>query len=209
MKRIIFSLALVLPALLFGCQEAPLVQEETDQSQSVTASATTAAESDLSIYQLDSDWKNQSGQNLKLASLRGKPVVVSMVYTTCAFACPRTLADMQNIERGLSEYETDDFRMVLVTIDPERDTPAQLSTFASQYNLNLTRWTLLTSGPDQIQELAAVLNVKYRKALNGEFAHSNLITVLNDQGEIVHQQQGLGAAPDETIAIVKGLLSPH
>ncbi len=132
---------------------------------------------------------------------------MAMVYTSCAFACPRTLADLQRIEKGLTRFATEDFRIVLVSIDPVRDTPAQLAKFTAEHDLDQNRWTLLTAPEETTQELAAVLNVKYRKALNGEFAHSNLITVLNAQGEIVHQQQGLGAAPEETITVMKSLLT--
>jgi protein SCO1/2 len=52
-------------------------------------------------------------------------------------------------------------------------------------------WTLLSGQPDDVLELAALLGVQYRQTRAGQFAHSNVITVLNAKGEIVHQQVGL------------------
>ena len=46
--------------------------------------------------------------------------------------------------------------------------------------------------PDDVQELAALLGVKYQEAADSQFAHSNVITLLNAEGEIVRQQIGLG-----------------
>ena len=57
-----------------------------------------------------------------------------------------------------------------------------------------------------IQELAVLLNMKYKNGGNGEIAHSNIITVLNAGGEIIHQQEGLGKDPDETVKTIDGLL---
>ncbi|AKQ46158.1 hypothetical protein TH63_11780 [Rufibacter radiotolerans] len=209
MKRFSFSTPLLLAAwLLVGCQDTPGDQPVLDQASTPAAVQANAPVSDLSIYNLESDWTTQVGKEIKLDAFKGKPLLVSMVYTSCAFACPRTVADLQIIEKGLADYQTNDFHVVLVTIDPARDTTARLQAFAAENNLNLNRWTLLTSTSDNIQELAAILNVKYRKALNGEFAHSNLITLLNAQGEIVHQQQGLGASPEETLTKMKELLPP-
>ena len=56
--------------------------------------------------------------------------------------------------------------------------------------------------------LAAVLGIRYKKQLNGDFSHSSVITVLDSGGEIRHQQTGLRKAPDEVAAVINGLLKP-
>jgi protein SCO1/2 len=50
-----------------------------------------------------------------------------------------------------------------------------------------------------------LLGVNYRRDARGQFAHSNLITVLNPAGEIVHQQVGLNHSPDETVVAIARL----
>ena len=53
-----------------------------------------------------------------------------------------------------------------------------------------------------MRELAALLGVKYKQEADGAFSHSNLITILNPQGEIVHQRTGLQSGLDEAAAAV-------
>ena len=65
--------------------------------------ADSKAISDLSIYNLPSKWTNQDGQELQLTELKGKVLVMVMIYTSCKSACPRLVADMRNIEQRLPE----------------------------------------------------------------------------------------------------------
>ena len=82
-------------------------------------------------------------------------------------------------------------RFVLVSFDAARDTPAALRAYRTRMHLEDPAWTLLHGGPDDVQELAMLLGVKYRQDARGQFSHSNLITVLDAQGVIVHQRAGL------------------
>ena len=56
---------------------------------------------DLSIYNLPEKWTNQDGKNIELKELRGKVLVMVMIYTSCKAACPRLVADMRNIEERI------------------------------------------------------------------------------------------------------------
>jgi protein SCO1/2 len=132
--------------------------------------------------------------------------LVAMIYTNCSYACPRIIADLKRIENSLEAYKREEVSIVLVSMDPARDTPEKLQQFAKANKLDPKRWVLLTSGQDNIRELAALLNMKYKTELDGEISHSNIITVLNPAGEILHQQEGLGIDPDETVKSIKGLL---
>lgn len=67
---------------------------------------------------------------------------------------------------------------------------------------------VLRGKPDDAQELAALLGVIYRQDAKGDFAHSNLITVLNVEGEIMRQQPGINLPPDEIIAKLKTVIAP-
>jgi protein SCO1 len=212
MKKYIYSLSLLLAISFTGCQQEQLsccTKAAATKNKKIqpTVASFTGGITDKSIYNLESTWTNQDDQKVKLEKLQGKVQLVAMIYTGCTYACPRTIADLNRIEKALQKYNREELGVVLVSMDPDRDTPAKLREFAAANHLGTDRWTLLTSQPDNILELAALLNVKYKKQLNGDIGHSNIITVLNPRGEIVHQQEGLGAAPDETIKAVEGLLS--
>jgi protein SCO1/2 len=211
MKRFTHFLFLALALSFTACEQAEHsccvkpTAAAADKTTATTVANTTGALTDLSLYNLNSDWTNQDNQPVKLEKLRGKVQLVAMVYTSCGYACPRTIADLQVLENALRKYKPEELGITLVTLDPTRDTPAKLKAFAAAHHLDARRWTLLTSQPDNIQDLAALLCVKYTNDLKGNISHSNVITVLNAQGEIVHQQEGLGTAPDETIKAVAAL----
>jgi protein SCO1/2 len=151
-----------------------------------------AAFSDKSLYQTESVWTTDANKRIKLADLKGRPQVVVMFFANCQYACPILVHDLQKIEAALKSESRQRVGFTLVTIDPRRDTPDVLANFRTTRVLPSETWTLLHGGSDDILELGALLGVKYKEEANGQFAHSNIITVLNAEGEIVHQLVGLG-----------------
>lgn len=162
--------------------------------------------SDKSLYQIDSTWTTDDNKQIKLASLAGKPVVLTMFFASCEYACPILANDMRKLEAALPAELRTNVNFVLVTFDTERDTPAALKKYRKTRDIPAS-WTLLTAKPDDILELAALLGVKYKKDARGQFAHSNLITVLNQDGEIARQQIGLNTEPAESAAVIQKLLA--
>ena len=152
-----------------------------------------------SLYNLTSEWKDQSNTTRTLSSLKGRIQVLTMGYTTCQYACPRLFADMLTIERELDPETRDRVGFVFVSIDPERDTPERLAEYTIENNIEEKNWTILTGDEGSTQELAVLLGIQYRKVNETDFAHSNLITVLNQEGEIIHRQSGLSVDPTATI----------
>ncbi|OCB72637.1 electron transporter SenC [Flavobacterium glycines] len=172
-------------------------------NQKVKAAEKDKAISDLSIYNLPSKWTNQNGQNIEMKDMKGKVLVMVMIYTSCKAACPRLVADMRNIEKRLPENIKDKVKMVLVSIDPETDTPKRLKAFAIENKMNSNQWVFLRSTEENTREFAAVLAVNYKKVSPMDFSHSNIISVFNADGELTYQQEGLGVNSDPTIAKIK------
>jgi protein SCO1/2 len=160
-----------------------------------------------SLYQLTSSWTNDASEALMLDSLRGRPQIVTMFFASCEFACPILVRDMKHIEAALPETVRTNVGFVLISFDSRRDTPAVLANYRKLYGLN-SNWTLLLGGPDDVLELAALLGVKYKKDARGQFAHSNLITLLNSNGEIAARQIGLSQDGEEFVSNAKRLLAP-
>lgn len=150
---------------------------------------------DRSLYLLDSTWTSDVGKPVKLSVLRGRPQLVSMFFTHCEYACPILVNDLQKVERQLAPEVREKLDFLLVSFDSPRDTAATLAAFREKKQLTRERWTLLRGEADDVRELAALLGVNYAPDSRGQFAHSNLITLLNSEGEIVFQQVGLGQDP--------------
>lgn len=155
--------------------------------------------SDLSIYNLPSEWTTQDGKNIELKSLKGNVLVMVMIYTTCKAACPRLVADMRNIESRLNKKTKKNVKLILVSIDPETDTPEKLKAFSIANKMENDPWIFLRSTEENTREFAAVLAVNYKKISPIDFSHSNIISVFNPDGELIYQQEGLGVNNDNTV----------
>lgn len=158
---------------------------------------------DMSIFHLTSQWTTQEGELVTLQDLKGEVQVLAMVYTTCQYACPRIVADLKDIESKLQQKGVNrDAHFVLVSIDPKVDTVGRLNKFAEDNGMSPAGWTLLNGKENSILELAALLGVKYKKTGASDYAHSNIITILNAEGEVAYQQVGLGSDPTQTIDVI-------
>lgn len=165
--------------------------------------------SDESIFNLTSKWNTEEGASIQLKDLKGKTLVMVMIYTTCKAACPRLVADMRNIEAQIPEKKLKDLRFVLVSIDPETDTPQRLKTFAKENFMDAEQWTFLQGTKSSVREFANVLAVKYKQISPMDFSHSNIISVFNKKGELIHQQEGLGVDNKETIQTILDLTNKN
>ncbi len=160
---------------------------------------------DKSLYQLESIWTTDAAKQIKLGALRGKPQVVAMFFASCQFTCPIIVNDMKRIATALPPDLRTNVGFTLISFDSERDTPEALHAVRVERDLEGNNWTLLHGEADDVRELAALLGVNYRKDANGQFAHSNLITVLNAEGEIVFQQPGLNLPTDKILEKLNAL----
>jgi protein SCO1 len=158
-----------------------------------------------SLYQLDATFTTDTGRTLTLGELRGRPVVITMFFASCGYACPLLVTDLQALRAQLPAEIRAQALFVLVTFDTVRDTPAALATYRAQRSLD-DQWVLLHGNDDAVRELAALLGVKYKQEASGSFAHSNLFTILNPAGEIIHQRTGLsGGLPAAATALAASL----
>lgn len=155
-----------------------------------------------SIFNLTSRWHTEEGEVIQLKDLKGKTLVMVMIYTSCKAACPRLVADMRHIEAQIPKEKIKNIQFIMVSIDPEIDTPKKLKSFAIENFMDDAQWTFLQGTESGVRELANVLSVKYKEISPIDFSHSNIISVFNAQGELKHQQEGLGVDNKETIATI-------
>ncbi len=181
-------------------------QKETDACCPATTQNVAENITAESLYNLTSEWKDQFNTTRTLLSLKDRIQVLTMGYTTCQYACPRLFADMRTIEDKLDPQIQDKVSFVFVSIDPARDTPERLAQYTKENEIEDKNWTLLTGDEESVQELAVLLGIQFRKLNETDFAHSNLITVLNQEGEIIHRQPGLLSDPTATILSINRIV---
>ena len=201
MTRTLSVLALALG--LAACTGTPAVPPAGAPATPAMANDPLGGES---LYAVDAAWERHTGGEVRLADFGGAPVLLALVYTNCASACPLIVNDMKAIARALPEGEADALRYVLVSLDPARDTPEAMRRFADAHGLG-DAWTLLRGDPEDVRMLAALLNVRYGPEPDGQVAHSNLIHVLGADGRLVAQQEGLGTDPAPTAGALAQVLA--
>lgn len=152
-----------------------------------------------SIFNLQTIWNTQDSTQIKLRDLKGKVLVIVMIYTSCKAACPRLVADMRDIESKIPKIYMNDLTFVLISIDPKTDKPGRLKRFAKANNMDAPHWTFLQGSESDTREFANVMAVKYKEISPLDFSHSNIISVIDRNGEMVFQQEGLGVNNKETI----------
>jgi protein SCO1/2 len=162
-----------------------------------------ASTPDASIYQLNVALVNQTNQSIHLDVYRGKPTLITMFYASCPNVCPLLIDTLRNVESSLDQNQRTQLRVLLVSIDPDRDTPAALAHLAATRKIDTTRWTLATAKANEIRKLAAVLNVQYRQLPNGEFNHSSVIVLLDPEGKAIDSTSKLGSPDPQFVANVR------
>ena len=162
----------------------------------------TSEPGERSIYQLDSSWVEDNGRALRLPALEGDMQLLALIYTTCTGTCPVTVKAMQMFSRSMPDDAKERIRFLLVTVDPDTDTLATLRKYRREMKLD-RRWKLLRGSASDVRELAAVLGFNYEQIDSGQFAHSNLVTVLDSRGEIVHQQTDFATNPKAVLEVIR------
>src|SRR5690606_30446879 len=197
MKNLIIVLLMAL--ILISCKTETDKVSEVAVLESKSTNELNKEIPELSVYNLPSTWTTQNNEQIELKDLQGKVVVMVMIYTSCKAACPRLVADMRNIERRVNKSDLKNVQFIMVSIDPETDTPQRLKEFSIENVMEDDHWMFLRGTTEDTREFAAVLAVNYKKITPIDFSHSNIISVFDTRGVMVHQQEGLGVDNEETI----------
>lgn len=158
-----------------------------------------------SLHELTSVWKDQNGKSFQLKEARGRVVLVSMAYTSCQQTCPLIMSEISALQKALPTALQDKVDVLLFSMDPKRDTPERLKAYALERRIN-PNWRLFNGSEDDVLELATVLGFRYKKMETGDFAHSNIFTVVDQKGQMQHQQLELFKGRTETVAVIQNLL---
>jgi protein SCO1 len=139
-----------------------------------------------------------------LRSLRGKVVLLYFGYAGCPDICPTSLTAMAQGLKALTPDELARVAGLFVSVDPERDTPVSLKTYATFFHRNITG---VTGTPAELNEIVDRYGAAYRKqevksAVSYVIDHTSFITVIGRDGKIVERLPH-GTAPDAIAASVR------
>ncbi|HEU4325272.1 MAG TPA: SCO family protein [Roseiflexaceae bacterium] len=127
---------------------------------------------------------DQHGKPFRLSEQQGKLTLVFFGFTTCPDVCPTTLSDIKAAQRELGS-DADKVQVVMVTLDPERDTPERLNTYMSRFDPS---YLGLTGSPETLEKVYKDYGVTVIKrdlpesALKYTFDHSTFTYVVDQKG---------------------------
>jgi protein SCO1 len=161
-----------------------------------------------SVYQLPLVLTDQNGRAADWRTHRGRPQLVSMFYTSCQYICPLIIDSGKAIEKQLTPVERQGLGILLISMEPARDTPAALKRIADKRKLDPARWSLASPPPQDVRPTAGVLGIRYRQLADGEFNHTSALVLLDAEGRVLARTERMGARPDpEFVAAVRRALA--
>lgn len=140
----------------------------------------------------DFEFTERSGKIIHKEDLVGHPWVVSFIFTHCAGPCFRVTSAMRRLQDEF--FKDTDLRLVTITVDPERDSPAQLAKYANDFQASPERWLFLTDPNGLKDKIYPLINGSFlmpvqeatgKMRVEGhEFIHTNNILLVDEQGVV-------------------------
>ena len=148
-----------------------------------------------SLLQLAVTLQTSEGKLINLSQFRGYPLLVTMFYAQCSSVCPLLTARLEAFVNGLDAEERRNLRVLMVSFDAERDSPAVLRAFKLQHSLQDANWVIARASPRDVRAFSAALGIRYRELPDHSFNHSAQITLLDRDGVIRARTADLANVP--------------
>ena len=114
-----------------------------------------------------------------------------------------TISKLKEIESAIRAKGINDVQIVMASFDPVHDTPEKLAEFFKARKLDPARWKFLSPVNDSAaRELAAATGTVYSRDSDGEYSHSNVISLLNRDGLLKSQIKGLDGGHNDLVNLV-------
>lgn len=138
----------------------------------------------------DYEFRSEDGRAVRLADFLGKPLVINLVYTSCADVCPMVVQTLARaVDAGQVALGADSFAVVTVGFDAAHDTPARMRAFASSQGVDLPIWQFLSADAATVTQLASELGFTFYQSPRG-FDHLAQTTVVDAEGRVYRQVYG-------------------
>ena len=190
----------LLPGAAFA-QEAAAPVPGVDQKAAIAASQAALGRTIGDHTLLD-----REGRPVRLSSFRGKPLLVSFIYTGCFQVCPTTTRSLDETVRSLQgRFGDNQFNVISVGFNQPADSPQALKAFAAQHRINRPNWDFLSPPMPVVEQLTREFGFRYEATPAG-FEHVLQVSLVDAQGRIVRQVYGDKVPADALGEPMKDLL---
>ena len=155
----------------------------------------------------DTKLVDQNGATITLASLKGKPMVVDFIYTSCPGPCLMETSKLANVARGLGSDLGSRVTIVSLSVDPEHDGPKQLLDYSRRQGADQKGWYFLTGGPADIDRALAGFKLSRQVEPDGSVGHMVDMMLIGPDGRIVREYNGEAVKAQDIVDDVRKTLS--
>jgi protein SCO1 len=153
----------------------------------------------------DYEFLDGEGRRVTLDALRGKPVVISLIYTSCYHICPTVTTNLARVVKIAQDaLGEDSFSVLTIGFDTPVDTPDRMREFSKRKG-NIDNWYFVSASAGTIDRLSDDLGFLYFKSPKG-FDHLIQATVLDADGKVYRQIYGMAPEPPALVEPLKELL---
>lgn len=150
---------------------------------------------------------DRRGQPVRLADYRGKPLLVSFIYTGCFKVCPTTTQSLNVAVGQLAEvFGAGSFNVLSIGFNQPFDSPTAMRVFAAQAGITASNWDFLSPAPDRVEALLSDFGFRYVATPAG-IDHVLTVSVLDAKGRIYAQVYGERLARDQLGEPLRRLLN--
>ncbi len=143
---------------------------------------------------------DQDGNRFSLDSLKGKPVLMDFIYTSCPGPCLMLTAKLANVALRLGPDLGGKVAMVSITIDPEHDNPQALLKYSKEQGAQEPGWRFLTGSPSEIDHVMNLLKLRREIEPDGSVAHVADMFLIGPDGRELKEYSGSIAKPQDIAA---------
>ena len=135
---------------------------------------------------------NQHDKKLRLSEFRGKPVILSFIFTGCSSYCSTQVVHLNLLRKKLNEIiGSDAFAMVSVSLTPLIDTPEAMLAYRNQFSIDANNWHFTTGDPEPINQLINIVGTKVKRTDDpSDLDHTTQVYVLNQEGKLASTHLG-------------------
>ena len=188
-----FWMALAIAALPIGFAPAAVSADETASAPSAGLDRTAALRASQAVIGNvvgDFTLLDREGRPVRLSQYRGKPLLVSFIYTGCFQVCPLATRSLQSaLEEGRGVFGTSQFNVVSIGFNQPADSPQALKAFARQHRIDAPNWDFLSPHASIVEPLAREFGFAYLATPAG-FDHVLQVTLLDAEGRVYRQIYG-------------------
>ena len=155
----------------------------------------------------DTKLVDQNGAAVSLASLKGKPLVVDFIYTSCPGPCLMETAKLANVAMRLGRDLGSKVTIVSISVDPEHDGPKQLLDYSRQQGADEKGWYFLTGGPADVDRTLAGFKLSRQIEPDGSVGHLVDMMLIGPDGRLVREYNGEVVKAQDIVDDVRKTLS--